>query len=63
MPDLKLALVSLGDLIGVFDPTGSLQWTWFLNPLDNALNSIPDRRDHLVPLIRALRDACYDMDL
>ncbi len=54
MPQLKNALLAFGELIGVMDDTGSVQFLWFLDPLNNAFNGFPQHRDHLLELVQYL---------
>ncbi|MCA9693502.1 MAG: hypothetical protein KC636_28160 [Myxococcales bacterium] len=56
MPRLSEALLELTTLIGLLQESGSLEWTWFTNPVDKALLTIPGRRAHLRRLLRALLD-------
>jgi hypothetical protein len=48
------ALINFGQLIGLMDGGGTVQFGWFLDPLNNALNGIPNNRQFLLKLVRAL---------
>ncbi|HEY4359259.1 MAG TPA: DUF6603 domain-containing protein [Acidobacteriaceae bacterium] len=57
MPKFEAALEALGKLIGLMDSSsGSLQWSWFGDPLTNSLKGIPVNRETIGVLMRALMD-------
>ena len=56
MPQFDAALISFGKLIGLMDSSGSVQWTWFGDPLNGALNGVPKNRAEIGALFRALLD-------
>jgi hypothetical protein len=55
MPQLKNALLAFGKLIGVMDDSGSVQFLWFLDPLNNSFNGFPQNRAHLLELVQYLQ--------
>jgi hypothetical protein len=57
MAQFEVALLSFGKLIGLMNTTGSVQWTWFGNPLVNSMMGIPANRVHFGELLRALLDS------
>jgi hypothetical protein len=60
MPDVVLALVRLGKLVGFFEPAegdgGSVQWAWFGDPITMALETIPAQREMIGAMLQALLD-------
>src|SRR5581483_4118524 len=56
MPQFDAALVAFAKLVGLLDSSGTVQWTWFANPLNNALLDIAANRALLGALMRALLD-------
>jgi hypothetical protein len=63
MPNLDVALIAFGKLIGLMDGTGTVQWAWFADPLNKSLLGIPANRASLGVLMRALlelEDAATD---
>ena len=56
MPQFDLAILSFGKLIGFVDSSGSFQWTWFGDPLDNSFKGMAANRAELGLILRALLD-------
>ena len=56
MPKLSDALISFGKLIGFMDTGGTVQWSWFGDPLKNSLTGMPRNRAQFGVMLQALLD-------
>ena len=64
MANFIAALVQLGKLVGFFEPTanaqddevGTVNWAWFGNPIKKGLETMPDERERIGKMLRALLD-------
>src|SRR5262245_17027883 len=58
MADVAGALIALGKLIGFFEGSGSaegtVRWVWFGDPLGEGLKAMPEQREHIGTMLRAL---------
>ncbi len=55
MADFSAALTQFGELIGLLENDGSLQWLWLLSPFKNTLTGMGANREHLAGLFAALQ--------
>lgn len=62
MPDIEQSIKLLGQLVGVLDKDGNIQWTWFGDPESAFLNGLPANRDFIGELLRELLDQTPDTD-
>ncbi len=58
MANFDVALVELGKLIGFFEATGddqgTVRWVWFGHPIGEAFAAIPEQRERIGAMLRAL---------
>jgi|GEM_PF-5672998 len=60
MPQLDAALLAFCKLVGLMEESGSIHWSWLGDPLKNMLIGIPENREALGLLMRALLDQSDD---
>jgi hypothetical protein len=58
MANVADALIALGKLLGFFEGSGSnegtVRWVWFGDPVGQGLSAMPEQREHIGTMLRAL---------
>ena len=56
MANVGVALTKFGNLIGLLDDSGSVDWLWLTDPLGNTSKQMSARRDDMAKLFAALQE-------